>query len=92
MTESSRHWSPVTTTTGSVTIGLDGAQAIQQAQAVDEGHPQVENHGVGIPRLDLAKPGFGVRGNPNFVALEHQNFRECLPRRIIVVDDKQAAG
>jgi hypothetical protein len=74
----------------SLPMRLNGAQAIQKAQSVDERHPQIEDNGVGISRFDLAKSGFGIRGAANVVAFQLQDTGERLPRGIVVIHNQES--
>ena len=75
-----------------LTMRLHGAQSVQQPEAVDERHAEIQDDGVRVTRLDLAEPGLGIGRTADLVAFESQNAGERLPCGIVVIDDEKTGG
>ena len=71
-----------------VALVVVGPQPAQEAEAVDQRHPQVEDDGVGLAARRLAQARFGVHRRPDVVALEPQHPGERLRHPLVVVDDE----
>ncbi len=67
-----------------------GAQLAADAEAVEDGHHDVEDDGVGLPGGDLGEGGEAVRGAPYVVSLDGESVFDGCPDLGVVVDDEDA--
>ena len=68
-----------------------GADAARDLVAVHAGHADVEQHDVGLERLDALERGAAAMGQRHFGAQHAQQHREALAAVAAVVDDQDAA-
>src|SRR5205823_5650016 len=73
---------------GDVALVFVGSQASEEAEAVDERHTEIEDDGVRMAALRLAKPHLGGERRMHVVALEPEHPRERRGDPLVVVNDK----
>jgi hypothetical protein len=68
-----------------------GTQTVQEPEAVDERHPQVEDDRVGRFAFCLAQSDLGAGRRSNLMPIEAEHSRERRGHGIIVIDDQNPA-
>src|SRR5437667_7198217 len=67
---------------------LERAEPSEESQSVDERHPEIEDDGVRMAPLGLAKSGFGGDSRVDVVPLEPEHSGERLCHALIIVHDQ----
>jgi hypothetical protein len=73
---------------------IEVAQAVEHLEAVDVGHPQVEQHHVGPQSLDRVERRLAARGFADQLeaVVEPHRAAHATPEHGTVVDDQDANG
>src|SRR3990172_8805624 len=68
------------------------AEPAEEAETVQQRHPQVEDDRVGMALCGLAETSFRADGRPDVIALEPKHARERLRDALIIVDNQNLGG